>query len=152
MFVSHFLRWWLRLRSEAARLLGSQKSRRFCRIAKSPTSFDPASIASGYRQPLMSAPASVPRVARPSEATAFARSAYITDILFFMLCAIPTVANSALVKILLPQQGDLLVPSAGCLLGSRCMVFSRWPMQGVFPVTEEWFPPWVEAGAPFGGR
>ena len=50
---------WLRLQGEAARLLGSQKSRRFCRIAKSPTSFDPASIASGYRQPLMSAPASV---------------------------------------------------------------------------------------------
>ena len=48
----------------------------------------------------------MPRVARPSEATAFARSAYITDIIFFMLCAIPTVANSALVKILPPQQGD----------------------------------------------
>ena len=66
----------MRIHGEAARLLGSQKSRRFCRIAKSPTSFDPASIASGCRQPLMSAPASVPRVARPSEATAFARSVH----------------------------------------------------------------------------
>ena len=100
------------------RLLGSQKSRRFCQIAKSPTSFDPASITSGYRQPLMSAPASVPRVARPSETTAFARSAYITDILFFMLCAIPTVAHSALVKILPPQQSVLLVPSAGSPFGA----------------------------------
>ena len=101
----------MRLNGEADRLLGSQKSRRFCQIAKSPTSFDPASITSGCRQPLMSAPASVPRVARPSEATAFARSAYITDIIFFMLCAIATVVSSALVKILPPQQGVL--PSAG---------------------------------------
>ena len=127
------------LQGEAARLLGSQKSRRFCRIAKSPTSFDPASIASGGRQPLMSAPASVPRVARPSEATSFARSAYITDtdIIFFMLCAIATFVNSALVNILSPQQGDrpgrrgrlsaqepmlglLLVPYAGCLSGGLC--------------------------------
>ena len=59
---------------EAARLLWSQKSRRFCQIAKSPTSFDPASITPCCCRPRMSAPASVPRVARPSEATAFARS------------------------------------------------------------------------------
>ena len=120
MFVSHFFRGWLRLHGEAARLLGSQKSRRFCQIAKSPTSFDPASITSGCRQPLMSAPASVPRVARPSEATAFARPAYFTDIIFFMLSAIHTVANSALVKILPPQQSVLLVADEGCPLGGRC--------------------------------
>ena len=76
---------WLRLHSEAARLLGSQKSRRFCRIAKSPTSFDPASIASGCRQPLMSAPASVPRVARPSEATSFARSVHPSLVPYILL-------------------------------------------------------------------
>ena len=142
VIIGRFLRRWLRLHGEAARLLGSQKSRRFCQIAKSPTSFDPASIASGCRQPLMTAPASVPRVARPSEATAFDRSTYITDtdIIFFMLCAIPTVANSALVKILPPQQGDLLVPSAGCLFGSRCMVFSRWPMRGLLPVADAVLP------------
>ena len=116
-FADFWIRRLLRLHGEAARLLGSQKSRRFCRIAKSPTSFDPASIASGYRQPLMSAPASVPRVARPSEATTFARPAYFTDIIFFMLSAIHTVANSALVKILPPQQSVLLVPYAGCLQG-----------------------------------
>ena len=105
-FVTRFLRRWLRLHGEAARLLGSQKSRRFCYLAKSPTSFDPASIASGCLQPRISAPASVPRVARPSEATAFARSEYITDIIFFfMLCAIATVVNSVLVKILPPQPG-----------------------------------------------
>ena len=151
---------WLRLHGEAARLLGSQKSQRFCRIAKSLTSFDPASIASGCCQPLMSAPASVPRVARPSEATSFARSvhpspvpyillpfrtsfsrsAYITDVIFFRLCPIHIVANSALVKILPPQQGDILVLSAGYLLGSRCMVSSRWPMQGVFPGAMQCYP------------
>ena len=70
-----------------------KRSRRFCYLAKSPT------------------------LLTPSEATAFARSAYITDIIFFMLCAIPTVANSVLVKILPPQQGVLLVPYAGCLQG-----------------------------------
>ena len=74
MIFGRFLRKWMRLYGEAARLLGSQKSRRFCHIAKSPTSFDPASITPGLRQPRISAPASVPRVARPSEATAFARS------------------------------------------------------------------------------
>ena len=119
----------------------------------------------------MTAPASVPRVARPSEATAFDRSTYITDtdIIFFMLCAIATVVNSALVKILPPQQGDLLVPSAGCLFGSRCMVFSRWPMRGLLPVADAVLPfrvhmwdlrpveyagglPSVYAGSPFEGR
>ena len=76
---------WLRLQGEAARILGSQKSRRFCRIAKSPTSFDPASIASGCCQPLMSAPASVPRVARPSEATSFARSGHPSPVPYILL-------------------------------------------------------------------
>ena len=142
----------MRLHVEAARLLGSQKSRRFCRIAKSPTSFDPASIASGCRQPLMTAPASVPRVARPSEATSFSRSAYITDtdIIFFMLCAIATVVNSALVNILPPQQGDrpgrrgrlsaqepmlglLLVPYVGCLSGGLCRVSFRLQRKGLCP-------------------
>ena len=94
----------------------------------------------------------MPRVARPSEATAFARSAYITEIIFFMLCAIATVVNSALVKILPPQQGVLLVPYAGCPFGNRCRVSFWGPMQGVFPVIEEGSPPWVQAGAPFGGR
>ena len=51
--------------------------------------------------------------------TAFSRSAYITDIIFFMLCAIPTVANSTLVKILLPQHGDRPMANAGCLSGGR---------------------------------
>ena len=143
---------WLRLHGEAARLLGSQKSRRFCQIAKSPTSFDPASITSGCRQPLMSAPASVPRVARPSEATAFARSTCITDIIFFILCAIPTVANSSLVKILPPQQSFLMVPSAGSPFGNRCRVSFWGHMQGVFPVPEEGSTPGAEARAPFGGR
>ena len=41
--------------------------------------------------------------------TAFSRSAYITDIIFFMLCAIPTVANSVLLKVLPPQQSVFLV-------------------------------------------
>ena len=142
---------WLRLHGEAARLLGSQKSRRFCQMAKSPTSFDPASIASGCRQPLMSAPASVPRVARPSEATSFARSvhpspvpyillpfrtsfsrsAYITDVIFFILCAIPTVATSALVKILPPQQGDRRGRRAGSPPRSRCRVSCWGPMRGL---------------------
>ena len=139
---------WLRLQGEAARLLGSQKSRRFCRIAKSPTSFDPASITSGCRQPLMSAPASVPRVARPSEATSFARSvhpspvpyillpfrtsfsrsAYLTDVIFFRLCPIHIVANSALVNILPPQQGD------------RCSCSARNPQSFVMiaPVRCRW--------------
>ena len=144
VIIGRFLRRWLRLHGEAARLLGSQKSRRFCQIAKSPTSFDPASITSGYRhhfwlppsrlaaantsgcrQTLMSAPASVPRVARLSEATAFARSSYITDIIFFMLCAIATVMNSALVKILPPQQGDRP--------GKRGRLSAQEPMKGLLP-------------------
>ena len=125
VIIGRFLRRWLRLHGEAARLLGSQKSRRFCQIAKSPTSFDPAAITSGYRQPLMSAPASVPRVARLSEATAFARSSYITDIIFFMLCAIATVMNSALVKILPPQQGDRP--------GKRGRLSAQEPMKGLLP-------------------
>ena len=78
----------------------------------------------------------MPRVARPSEATAFARSAYITDISFFMLCAIATVVSSALVKILPPQQSVLLVPYAGCPFGNRCRVSFWGPMQGIFPVAD----------------
>ena len=135
--------------------LRSQKSRRFCQIAKSPTSFDPASITSGCHhhvwlppsllassmtsgclQPLMSAPASVPRVARPSVATAFARSAYITDIIFFMLCAIATVVNSALVKILPPQQGDRPV--------RRGRLSAKEPMKGLLLG--------INARSPSGGR
>ena len=144
MIIGLVLLRWLPLHGEADRLLGSQKSRRFCRIAKSPTSFDPAAITSGCRQPLMSAPASVPRVARPSEATAFARPAYFTDIIFFMLSAIHTVANSALVKILPPQQSVLLVPSAGCPSGGRYSVSFWWQMKGVLFC--------AYAGCPFGGR
>ena len=79
----------------------------------------------------MSAPASVPRVARPSEATAFARPAYFTDIIFFMLSAIHTVANSALVKILPPQQSVLLVADEGCPSGGRYSVSFWWQMKGV---------------------
>ncbi len=118
--------------------LRSQKSRRFCYLAKSPTSFDPATITSGCLQPLMSAPASVPRVARPSEATAFARSAYITDIIFFfMLCAIATVVNSALVKILPPQQGDRPVRRGRrSVLGQMKSLRSGGAMWGVFPVAD----------------
>ena len=67
-------------------------------------------------------PASVPRVARPSEATAFARCAYITDIIFFM-CAIATVMNSALVKILPPQQGERP--------GRRGRLSAEEPMKGL---------------------
>ena len=137
---------------EAARLLGSQKSRRFCQIAKSPTSFDPASITSGCHQPLMSAPASVPRVARPSEATAFARPAYFTDIIFFMLSAIHTVANSALVKILPPQQSVLLVASAGCPSGGRYSVSFWWQMKGVRPVEYAVGPPGGLCGLSFLGQ
>ena len=79
----------------------------------------------------MSAPASVPRVARPSEATTFARSAHFTDIIFFMLSAIATVMYSALVKILPPQQSVLLVPSTGCLSGGLSSVSFWWQMKGV---------------------
>ena len=150
VIIGRFLRRWLRLHGEAARLLGSQKSRRFCQIAKSPTllTLPPSRLAtaitsgyrhhvwlppsrlaaantSGCRQTLMSAPASVPRVARLSEATAFARSSYITDIIFFMLCAIATVMNSALVKILPPQQGDRP--------GKRGRLSAQEPMKGLLP-------------------
>ena len=150
----------MRLHGEAARLLGSQKSQRFCRIAKSPTSFDPASIASGCCQPLMSAPASVPRVARPSEATSFSRSghpspvpdillpfrtsfsrsAYITDVIFFRLCPIHIVANSALVKILPPQQCVLPGGDVGSPFGSISCVSFWCPMQGVFPGAMQCYP------------
>ena len=71
----------------------------------------------------------MPRVARPSEATAFARSAYITDIIFFMLCAIATVVNSALVKILPPQQGVFLGADVWFSPSGLCEVSFWWPMQ-----------------------
>ena len=65
--------------------------------------------------------------------------------------------------------GGLPSVYAGSPFEGRCRVSSWWQiqgdrpgvdvgsppggaMQGVFPVTEEWFPPGVEAGAPFGGR
>ena len=76
----------------------------------------------------------MPRVARPSEATAFARSAYITDIFLFMLCAIATVVNSVLVKILPPQQGVRPGGDVGSPFGSISCVSFWCPMQGVFPV------------------
>ena len=54
--------------------------------------------------------------------TTFSRSAYITDVIFFMLCPIHIVANSALVKILPPQQGDRR--------GRRGRLSVRWNMLG----------------------
>ena len=100
----------------------------------------------------------MPRVARPSEATAFARPAYFTDIIFFMLSAIHTVANSALVKILPPQQSVLLVADEGCPFGGRCSSAlseadegcpsggiccgtSRGSMRVVLSGTDVWSPP-----------
>ena len=112
----------------------------------------------------------MPRVARPSEATAFARSAYITDIIFFMLCAIASVVNSTLVKILPPQQGDRPVRRGRrSFLGQMKSLRSGGAMWGVFPVADavlsfrvhmwalrpvefaEGFPR-VYAGSPFEGR
>ena len=117
----------------------------------------------------MSAPASVPRVARPSETTAFARSAYITDIIFFMLCAIATVVNSALVKILPPQQcdrpGRLGRLSAkepmkglrsgtneGYLSGGGCSAVLSGAYVGSRPVEYAGGLPRVYAGSPFKDR
>ncbi len=51
-----------------------------------------------------------------------------------MLCPIPIVANSALVKILPPQQGVLLGADEGSPFGSISCVSFWCPMQGVFPV------------------
>ena len=93
----------------------------------------------------------MPRVARPSEATAFARSAYITDILFFMLCAIPTVAHSSRyyrlskVSFWCPQQGLLLGAYAGCLSDDIGRVSAWGPgmssvrgtMKGIRPEADE---------------
>ena len=64
--------------------------------------------------------------------TSFSRSAYFTDVIFFILCPIPTVANSTLVKILLPQHGDRPMANAGCLSGSRCRVSFLVPMPSNF--------------------
>ena len=125
----------------------------------------------------MSAPASVPRVARPSEATAFARPAYFTDIIFFMLSAIHTVANSALVKILPPQQsvrpgrrgrlsakepmkslilgpmrGLLSVPYAGCLSSARGRVSFRGRGRNSVWGTMNGIRPGADEECPFGGR
>ena len=44
-----------------------------------------------------------------------------------MLCAIPTVANSVLLKVLPPQQSVLLGAYAGCLSGDRGRVSARGP-------------------------
>ena len=135
MIIGLVLLRWLPLHGEADRLLGSQKSRRFCQIAKSPTSFDPASITSGCRQPLMSAPASVPRVARPSEATAFARSGHPSPVPHTSL----TLISSSTCCVQSPQ---LLTQYS-----SRYYRLSRvsfWcPMQGVLLGTD--------VGSPFGG-
>ena len=102
----------------------------------------------------------MPRVARPSEATAFARSAYITDIIFFMLCAIATVVNSALLKVLPPQQGDRPMADEGCPSGALCRVSFGEPMFGLRPVTYAGSPSGdarqalrqgADEGCPFGG-
>ena len=93
----------------------------------------------------------MPRVARPSEATAFARSAYITDVIFFMLCAIPTVANSSLVKILPPQQSLLLVPSAGSPFGGLCTVSSRGRGRSSVQGTMKGIRPGADEECTFGG-
>ena len=131
MIIGRVPRRCLRLHGEAARLLGSQKSRRFCRIAKSPTSFDPASIASGCRQPLMSAPASVPRVARPSEATAFARSGQPSPVPHTSLI------SSSSCCVLFPQ---LLTRYSSRYY--RLSKVSFWcPMQGVLLGADVWSPP-----------
>ena len=111
-----------------------------------------AASSSDCRQPLMSAPTSVPWVARPSEATAFARSAYITEIIFFMLCAIATVVSSALVKILPPQRGVLLVPYAGCLSGDRGRVSARGPGRSSFRGQMESLRSGADEECPWGGR
>ena len=132
-FADFWIRRLLRLHGEAARLLGSQKSRRFCRIAKSPTSFDPVSIASGYRQPLMSAPASVPRVARPSEATAFAvpHTSLISSSSCFVLFPQLRTRHSSRyyrlskVSFWCPQQGLLLGTDVGSPFGGLCRVSFR---------------------------
>ena len=73
----------------------------------------------------------------------FSRSAYITDVIFFMLCPIPTVATSALVKILPPQQGDRPV--------RRGRLSAKEPMKGVRLVAYAEFPV-ADEGSPFGGR
>ena len=149
VIIGRFLRRWLRLHGEAARLLGSQKSRRFCQIAKSPTSFDPASITSGCRQPLMSAPASVPRVARPSEATSFARSGHPSPV--------PHTSQMS------SSSYCALFPQLRTLHSSRYYHLSRvtfWcPQQGVFLGADVWFSPgglcevsfpWLMQCCPFG--
>ena len=76
--------------------------------------------------------------------TSFSRSAYITDVIFFMLCPIPIVANSALVKILLPQQSDRP--------GRRGRLSAQEPMKGLLSVANAGSPSGVEAGATFGRR
>ena len=67
-----------------------------------------------------------------------ARSAYITDtdIIFYMLCAIPTVANSVLLKLLPPQQGDRPV--------RRGRLSAKEPMKGLLLG--------INARSPSGGR
>ena len=132
MIIGLVLLRWLPLHGEADRLLGSQKSRRFCRIAKSPTSFDPASITSGCRQPLMSAPASVPRVARPSEATAFARSGHPSPVPHTSL----TLISSSTCCVQSPQLRTRHSSRYYCL--SRVPFWC--PMQGVLLGADVWSP------------
>ncbi|MDD7623140.1 MAG: hypothetical protein PUJ44_01655 [Bacteroidales bacterium] len=50
------------------------------------------------------------------------------------MCAIPTVANSALLKVLPPQQGVRPGGDVGSPFGSISCVSFWCPMQGVFPV------------------
>ena len=65
--------------------------------------------------------------------TSFSRSAYITDVIFFMLCPIHIVANSALVKILPPQQCVLLGANLGCSSRDRWRVSFRGSVRGLLP-------------------
>ena len=64
------------------------------------------------------------------------RFASITEIIFFILCAIATVVNSALVKILPPQQGDRP--------GKRGRLSAQEPMKGLLLG--------INARSPSGGR
>ena len=165
MIIGLVLLRWLPLHGEADRLLGSQKSRRFCQIAKSPTSFDPASITSGCRQPLMSAPASVPRVARPSEATAFARSGHPSPVPHTSLTLISSSTCCVQSPQLLTQYSSRYyrlsrVPVRWQMKGALCRVSFWEPTFGLRPVTYAGSPSGearqalrqgADEGCPFGG-
>ena len=84
----------------------------------------------GWHVPRRRHPSPVPDILLPFR-TSFSRSAYITDVIFFILCPIPIVANSALVKILPPQQCDRRGRRAGSPPRSRCRVSCWGPMRGL---------------------